>query len=359
MTALPTCDIFCRVIDNYGDIGVCWRLAQQLHSEHGWQVRLWIDEPDLLPQLATPGSDIEVCHWPTSFPEVTPASIVIEAFACELPDTYLEGMAQQQDKPLWINLEYLCVEDWGPSFHCQPSPHPRLPLTKYFFVPGILSGTGGLLCERDLLTRCARHTSAPSAMLDVFLFCYDNPALPHLLKAWSTGPQPIHCRVAAGKPATQIAQWLDTDFATGAHHQHGALTLEALPFVAQSDFDALLWQSDLNFVRGEDSFARAQWAGLPMIWHIYPQAEDAHHTKLKAFHHRYGAGLDTAAANALTAFSDLWNGLTPPTESNVSAAWQVLSGVLPALKTHAKDWQKQLLALGNLAENLAIFHKNR
>ncbi|MBX9849267.1 MAG: elongation factor P maturation arginine rhamnosyltransferase EarP [Rhodocyclaceae bacterium] len=354
-----SCDLFCRVIDNYGDIGVCWRLAQQLQGEYGWQVRLWIDEPVLLPQLATPNPDIEVCHWSTSFPEVTPAKIVIEAFACELPDNYLAAMAQQQDKPLWINLEYLCVEDWGPSFHCQPSPHPRQPLTKYFFVPGIQPGTGGLLCEQDLLERRANHTHTPRPALDVFLFCYDNPALPHLLTAWVNGPQPIHCRVAAGKPAAQIGEWLNMDFAPRMHFQRGMLSLEALPFVPQSDFDALLWQSDLNFVRGEDSFARAQWAALPMIWHIYPQAEDAHHTKLAAFQQHYSSGLDAAAANALTTFTGIWNGLITPTETNISAAWEELNCVLPALKTHAVGWQKQLLTLGNLAENLAIFHKNR
>ncbi|MBY0444112.1 MAG: elongation factor P maturation arginine rhamnosyltransferase EarP, partial [Burkholderiales bacterium] len=36
-------DIFCRVIDNYGDIGVCWRLARQLSFEHGFAVRLMVD----------------------------------------------------------------------------------------------------------------------------------------------------------------------------------------------------------------------------------------------------------------------------------------------------------------------------
>ena len=36
-------DVFCRVVDNYGDAAVCWRLARQLADEHGARVRLWID----------------------------------------------------------------------------------------------------------------------------------------------------------------------------------------------------------------------------------------------------------------------------------------------------------------------------
>ena len=38
-----TLDLFCRVVDNYGDLGVCWRLARQLAGEHGVAVRLWVD----------------------------------------------------------------------------------------------------------------------------------------------------------------------------------------------------------------------------------------------------------------------------------------------------------------------------
>ena len=37
-------DIFCTVIDNYGDIGICWRLARQLRVDDGQRVRLWVDD---------------------------------------------------------------------------------------------------------------------------------------------------------------------------------------------------------------------------------------------------------------------------------------------------------------------------
>ena len=36
-------DVFVRVIDNYGDVGVCWRLACGL-AARGEQVRLWLDD---------------------------------------------------------------------------------------------------------------------------------------------------------------------------------------------------------------------------------------------------------------------------------------------------------------------------
>ena len=73
--------------------------------------------------------------------------------------------------------------------------------------------------------------------------------------------------------------------------------------LTQVDFDHLLWACDLNFVRGEDSLVRALWAGQPLVWHIYPQHDDAHHAKLEAF-------LDWLQAPAsLRVFHRAWNGI--------------------------------------------------
>ena len=78
----------------------------------------------------------------------------------------------------------------------------------------------------------------------------------------------------------------------GAARTRGALTVRVLPFVPQDDYDRLLWACDVNFVRGEDSFVRAQWAGQPFLWHIYLQDENLHHVKLRAFLQRYAADAD-------------------------------------------------------------------
>src|SRR5674476_149292 len=120
------CDIFCNVIDNYGDIGVCWRLARQLASEHGLAVRLWVDDLGSLVKLC-PEADatldsqrcrgVEVGLWSKNFPGVQPADLVIEAFACKLPDSYIEAMAVQAQQPAWVNLEYLSAEDWVGGCH--------------------------------------------------------------------------------------------------------------------------------------------------------------------------------------------------------------------------------------------------
>ena len=155
-------DIFCTVIDNFGDIGICWRLARQLTQDHHQVVRLWVDDlisfsciaPDVNPEIQQQvvlGVDIR--HWQCVFVEVEPAEVVIEAFACELPDAYVATLLQAKKQPVWINLEYLSAELWVAQYHGLPSPHPRIPLIKTFFFPGFVQGTGGLIREKNLIAQ--------------------------------------------------------------------------------------------------------------------------------------------------------------------------------------------------------------
>jgi uncharacterized repeat protein (TIGR03837 family) len=355
-----SCDLFCAVVDNLGDAGVCWRLARQLAAEHGWAMRLWIDDTEPL-ALLRPGIDpaldqqvidgVEIRRWSKDFPAATPAQVVIEAFGCELPPAFVAAMARQARAPVWINLEYLSAEDWVAGCHGLASPHPTLPLTKHFFFPGFAPGTGGLLRERGFAVPPAPTFSAA---LTVSLFCYDNPALPRLLDAWANGAESVECRVADGLPRRQVERWLGTPFAAGSETSRGSLTLRALPFVAQPEYDAVLAGCDVNFVRGEDSFVRAQWAERPFAWQIYPQADDIHHTKLEAFLNRYTEGLDERTSSDVTNFWHSWNGM-----GNAGAAWPAFRMALPVLATHARSWAAQLRRLGDLAGNLAEFCEKR
>jgi uncharacterized repeat protein (TIGR03837 family) len=355
-----SCDLFCAVVDNLGDAGVCWRLARQLSDEHGWTMRLWIDDtqplgllrPGIDPELAQQTVDgVEICRWTAPFPAVTPARVVIEAFACALPAGYVAAMARQAPPPVWINLEYLSAEAWVAGCHGLGSPHPRLPLNKHFFFPGFTAGTGGLIRERSLAVPPAPTFQSP---LTISLFCYDNPALPRLLDAWAAGTEPLECRVAEGLPRRQVEAWLGAPFIAGAQAARGSLSLQALPFVAQPEYDAVLAGCDLNFVRGEDSFVRAQWTERPFAWQIYPQTDNVHHGKLDAFLSLYTAGLDAPTSSGVANFWRAWNGT-----GDVDAAWLAFRAVLPVLATHARTWATQLRDLGDLAGNLAEFCETR
>lgn len=366
-------DIFCRLVDNMGDIGVCWRLARTLAVHHGRSVRLWVDQLDAFYRLC-PGAPrsasrslfegVEVLLWQAPFPQVEPADVVIEAFACDPPSSYVEAMARRERQPLWINLEYLSAEPWVAECHLRHSPHPRLGLDKVFFFPGFVPGTGGLLREPDLLGARDRFRSDPDAR-DVFLralgcgtrhrdtrvvslFAYEQPDLASLLESWARADRPVLLLVPEGRIVADVQAWFDG--ACGEADgllQRGRLQLRFIPFLSQLDYDRLLWSCDLNFVRGEDSFVRAQWAGVPYAWQIYRQADDAHRVKLDAFLSCFCDGLDPVAATALRAFWQAWNGF-----GSIAETWPGFAAALPALRQHGERWAQHLDARPDLATEL-------
>lgn len=367
-------DIFCRVVDNFGDIGVCWRLVQQLANEYSLEVRLWVDDlgsfSRLCPQVVVEAAEqhvgkIEIRRWGADFPAVEVADVVVEAFACELPSSYLAAMGQRDVAPVWINLEYLSAEDWVEDCHRLASPRAGSLPTKYFFFPGFTPRTGGLLRERDLLTTRAAYDAAAAAELwkslgmppaspeeiRISLFCYENTALPELLQWWSQGPYAIRLLVTPGAAQEQVACWFGQEFSGTAPLEAGLLQAHALPFLPQAMFDQLLWACDVNFVRGEDSFVRAQWAQRPFVWQIYPQAENAHLVKLDAFLARYVENLRApGAADAVRRCWQAWN-----FDGDIGAACQDFLANRQSIEQHGKVWASQLDQAGNLANNLVCF----
>ena len=369
-----TWDIFCKVIDNYGDIGVAWRLARQLANEYPFTVRMWVDDlsvfkrlwPEIRADAKTQHLEgVEVRAWSEPFLPANPAEVVIEAFGCALPQVYLASMSTQSRAPVWINLEYLSAEAWVKTHHGLPSPHPRLPLSKFFFFPGYEPGTGGVLCERDL-ARCRERfqleeTSAwwqglglesplPSD-LRVSLFAYESAAWEELFDAWVKGSQRVTCLIPEGSLVSQIAAWLgEAALPVGAVRRRGNLELCILPFLNQDDYDRLLWACDINFVRGEDSCVRAQWAQKPFVWQAYPQAENAHWAKLDALNRCYVQGLLQREAEAITGLWRGWNGRGYPAN-----AWLAFVTARRDIDAPAQKWAGRLAEPGDLAANLVAF----
>lgn len=309
--------IFCQVIDNLGDIGVCWRLACNL-AVRGQQVQLWVDEPAALDWMAPHGhAGVTVQHWTARGVLPPPGDVVVEAFGCQLPPGFIASMAHCASarvanglkKPVWINLEYLSAEPYVERSHQLPSPQAN-GLTKHFFYPGFSAATGGLLREPDLLVRQARFDRVAWLQAQgidwqgerlVSLFCYEPSALDSLLAQLGSSAIPTRLLVTPGRAwhAVMDAQKRRAGLASG-----GAVSFFQLPYLPQIEFDHLLWACDFNFVRGEDSLVRAIWAGKPFIWHIYPQADGAHQAKLAAFLAWLAAPADLHAAHGF------WNNTT-------------------------------------------------
>ena len=340
-------DLFCRVIDNWGDAGVCWRLARQLVRERGASVRLWIDQPQVLNAWLDELGDmplLQVCAWDEApdWSAVATADCVIEAFACEIPAEYVANMARCMVKPHWLNLEYLSAEAWVEGAHLLSSPQSG-GLNKVFFFPGFTERTGGLLRERDLLANrdrfVAQHPRYWSEVagfewephaLKISLFGYENMPLQAWLPALIDGELPVQLAVTAGKASEALKQaWAvlklpsaDQCDSKSIQWQAGRLSVRFLPMLTQAQYDQLLWSADLNMVRGEDSLVRALWAGKPLTWDIYKQDDDVHWQKLRAFAQMYSEPLPESIALAWSDWLMLWNAGTQADEAPLRQAWE-------------------------------------
>ncbi|MFT3815478.1 MAG: elongation factor P maturation arginine rhamnosyltransferase EarP [Acidovorax sp.] len=340
-------DLFCQVIDNFGDVGVCWRLAADL-AARGHAVRLWVDDASALAWMAPQGAPgVEVRPWPTQAPHDGPGDVVIEAFGCDIAPDFVAACADAASaggqKPLWLNLEYLSAESYVERCHRLPSPvmsGPGQGLTKWFFYPGFTEKTGGLLREPDLPARQAAFDRAAWRAqrgiqgLAVSLFCYEPPALPALL-----GQLNGHLLVTPGRATAAVQHEIGLQPLYIKRKQLSISYLEPCP---QPRFDELLWAADFNCVRGEDSLVRALWAGQPFVWHIYPQHDDAHHAKLHAF-------LDWLQAPApVRQFHLAWNGIgdaaLPPLAAPLLAQWRECVQSARARLLAQDDLVTQLLA---------------
>jgi len=384
-------DIFCKVVDNFGDIGVCWRLSRQLAAERGFAVRLWVDNVASLARM-WPGIDpdaaaqscagVDIRHWADSvgFEGVLPGDVVIEAFGCDIPALFVDTMLKRRPQPAWFNLEYLSAENWIDSHHLLPSPHPRLPLVKHFYYPGFTRRSGGLLREArlfdardaflddrdaiaawwqahgvtDMLANAASESPAGKPRrrqhreLRVSMFAYANPAAPALFDAWSQGKRLVTCVVPEGVLNDEINTFLGAGVAVGRSVLHRNLRIVRVRFLPQSEYDQLLWAADFNFVRGEDSFVRAQWAARPFVWNIYPQAGNAHEPKLAAFVARYGASLGPGLRQHVARLFNAWNG-----SGDIGSAWAAVEPLLRDWAAGASDWSTKLAGQRDLASELA------
>ncbi|MDX1913950.1 MAG: elongation factor P maturation arginine rhamnosyltransferase EarP [Methylophilus sp.] len=347
---LKTWDIFCKVVDNFGDIGVCWRLAKQLQREHGLQVRLWVDDlsiaQHLIPalDLASPTQyreDICIQHWHAHADFSQAADVVIEGFACGLPSAYLAVMVTQQSK--WVNLEYLSAESWVDDFHGKPSPQSFLnsnhSLVRYFYFPGFTEKSGGLIREGDAFNQHVSSSWNTRSTLKISLFCYPSAPISDLLNALQSNTHGVIAYVPKSAILPNIAKYFGKEVVeVGEKLTKNNLTVEVLPFLSQADYDALLRVCDLNFVRGEDSWVRAIWAAKPFIWQPYWQEEDTHLKKLLAF-------LDVFYRDAEAQVTD--------TIQQLEQAWVQSEVTISLLNTYLKRMGAIQLATQNAAQRLA------
>ena len=362
MSARPrSWEIVCRVVDNYGDAGVAWRLARQLAHEHGAGVTLWIDDPAPLSRLV-PGVDpgqggrvdgVVVRRGPDPGGGWVPPDVIVDAFNVGLPGAWVDAIASSPRPPAWIVLEYLSAEAWVDDAHLRASPEPRTGVARRYWCPGFTPRSGGLLRESDLLARRDAHVRERGGARRVLVFCYPTLALAELLDAWAEDDVPTIALVPEGVAVDALDRYAGGQVPhPGAPLVRGALTVASIPFVPQRDFDALLWSCDAAIVRGEDSFVRAQWAAIPFAWHAYAQDADAHLAKLDAFCDRYLDGAPRDEAAAVRLFNEALNRGRGPA---LAAAWPGFARAASGLAAHRRAWAAALATQRDLASGLVRY----
>lgn len=321
---LYTCDIFCCVIDNLGDAGVCLRLAKQLISHYGLCVRLWCDDVQLLMRLEpTPTKHLVFYEWDKHITAI-PAPIIICGFGCALSESYLQSIVALQKPVKYIHLEYLSAEKWVETTHGLESIHPRLGLKQFFCNPGFNQYTGGLLINKVNKVNKVSEVSEVSKdiknnshfdaatsqvnQLQIFCFAYDLPPLYVWIAVVKQYAKHTNCLIKWVLPHTAASKVVYQAVYDEPLHQ-----CHCLPFLSQTEFDIALNACDILWVRGEDSAMTAMFSGLPMLWQLYPQTDvEAKNSKLNAYLDtvQQAVGLDSLwheamhAANTVSSLSD-------------------------------------------------------
>lgn len=371
-------EVFCRVIDNYGDAGFAWRLCQILQTEHEAEITLWIDDRQRLSTLAPEvdasalsqqAGGILICAWPesqTSLETAThiPAELVLELFGCGLPAVSLSRFEAQAKPPLWLHVDYLTAEAWADDFNALPSPAANSRLNRYFLVPGFSTASAGLLREQKPIFQLDpqaeqafwQHLRLPAeawhAQPRISLFCYPQAPVASLLRCLAQREESGVLLVAG---QTQIP----TDISTHWRIIH-------LPWLSQPDYDQLLALCDINFVRGEESCVRAQLSQRPFIWQAYPQAQPDRALKITALlnkmhHHAAAQGASALSVPLQRAFA-LWNELdsdfleVKTTERDQSQqlveTFNSLLDELPTWSAWSRQWSEYLRTLPRLTDSI-------
>ena len=345
--------IFCDVIDNYGDIGFCLRLARDLCLKR-LKITLFCNNLEALNKIYDYKNDenenLSIKEWPVNGSAYQPADTVIEAFSCRPPEFVISKF--NESKCLVINLDYLSAEDWIESCHCRPSFSNGY--KSYFFFPGFTKNSGGLIIEdcfkKNILEESAKK-QVTDAELKVSLFTYENNNVYEFLKVISDSKRSFNITVFKGLPLDNLNRLLNTDLRAGDIYQSNNIRFTVRDMVSQNEYDNLLIGSDINLVRGEDSIVRAMLCGKPFLWQIYRQDDGAHITKLNAFYEKMEKFIPDQKENInlLRNYNLSYIG-----EGNYLDSLK-FDDFYPEWCDITKKWSSYLLSLGSLTNNLIDF----
>lgn len=303
-------DIFCEIIDNYGDIGVVYRVAKEFKKlDNNIKIRVFLNRLDEFLKINNKAKNqdfqiidsieyITFSYLEKNSSTLGTSDIIIESFGCNIPDSYMEKA--YYNSKLLINLEYLSGEDWIEDFHLQKSNLGKGSLEKIFFMPGFTEKSGGVIIDSNYLDIMDKVQKNKNFYVNKFLgeidddviigtiFSYEKNFEP-LLQELQKIDKKILLLILGEKSQQSILEFFKKNLieCLGNSIKYGKIDIRFMNFLTQEEYEELINISDFNFVRGEDSFIRAVLTGKPYIWHIYCQDDFIHLDKLDSFLEKY------------------------------------------------------------------------
>lgn len=280
--------LICKVVDNFGDIGVVFRLANRLNlllsksKSQNNKINLIVDDLQSFKKICNKVdlysasqninginvfhmNNYDFCHEYFSKNDGKELGTVVECFQCGRPD-WMEKILFEEKLNRTVHtimLDYLTAEDYAQDFHCLKSLTRSAKVTKVNFMPGFTEKTGGLTIDDEWETLQKRNKNGP-----VLIFTYERDWT-GLAQALSSFNKKVLLAQGRGKESFELCARQLCD-------------LQVLDFMDQYQWDKMMKSCSVLFIRGEESMSRACLSGIPFVWHAYPQSDEYQLVKVKA-----------------------------------------------------------------------------
>lgn len=280
--------VLCKVVDNFGDIGVVWRLCKQLKNVNkSAEINLIVDDLKSFNKICNEikingvfeqkveniniidWNAFDFCYEKFSKNDGEMLSLILECFQCGRPD-WMEKILFEDKLNRTVQIimiDYLTAEKYAEDFHCLESLTRSKKVQKINFMPGFTEKTGGLIIDDEWCFISERKNEGP-----VLIFTYE--------RDW----KPLARVLINADKKVKLARGRGFDSFAGAWEKcsGNAKNLIELPYLNQDEWDKMMKDCSILIIRGEESMSRACLSGIPFIWHAYPQSDEYQLVKVNA-----------------------------------------------------------------------------
>ncbi len=389
--------VLCKVVDNFGDIGVVWRLCCQLSNQikkekFTSKINLIVDDLVSFNKICNSvdsnksfqiveninifnWNDEKLCYDEFSKNDGENLSVILEVFQCGRP-SWMEKILFEEKLNRTVQIimiDYLTAEKYAEDFHCLQSLTRSSKVQKVNFMPGFTNKTGGLIIDSEWEQLCDYKNNKT-----LLCFTYDRnwDALANACKKSNNIEKVL---IAPGKGFESLKKSFYSDLGVITNPKNGRvkglnvvsldrtyfikdsnLKIEELSFMSQNEWDKMLKNCGVLFIRGEESMSRACLSGIPFVWHAYPQSDEYQLIKVRALLERMSVHFKCEDFKIIEKVWILINSAESEVEQEVFEKaildfFDNAEKLVYGFREFALDLRKN----GDLCSNLMTFIKNR